>query len=162
MLHFYMMNTNPISVFFPCINEEGNIEDTVKGAIKVLEKLSLKYEIIIVDDGSTDNTGKIAEKLARENPNIKVIHHPKNLGYGEALKSGFYNAKYGTVVYTDGDRQFDFSEITEFLEKIEENDLVIGYRKSRQDPLLRKLFGKGWRLTLRTLFGLTLKDVDCG
>lgn len=154
--------TDSLSVFFPCINEEGNIENGVKRAERFLKKLKLAYEIIIVNDGSTDATGEIAERLARENPNIRVIHHPKNLGYGEALKSGFYNARYDTIVYTDGDGQFDFSEVTKFLEEIGDHDVVIGYRIKRQDPFLRRLFGKGWKLTLRAIFGLTLKDVDCG
>lgn len=153
---------NNLSVFFPCINEEGNIENTVKKAEEALKKLKLKYEIIIVDDGSTDSTGAIADKLVRENPNIRVIHHPKNLGYGEALKSGFYNARYDTIVYTDGDGQFDFSEVTKFLEKIPDHDLIVGYRIKRQDPFFRILFKEGWKLSLFAFFGLTLKDVDCG
>lgn len=149
-------------MFFPSFNEEGNLENTVDKAIGVLKELKLRYEIIIVDDGSTDSTGQVAEKLAKENPNIRVIHHPKNLGYGEALKSGFYNARFDTIVYTDGDGQFDFSEVTKFLEKIEDHDLVIGYRIKRQDPFFRILFKKGWKLSLLAFFGLTLKDVDCG
>ncbi|MCR4305850.1 MAG: glycosyltransferase [Candidatus Daviesbacteria bacterium] len=156
------MNTKELSVFFPCINEEGNVENIVAKAESVLKKLKLLYEIIIVNDGSTDKTGPIAEGLAKKNPHIKVIHHPKNLGYGEALKSGFYSASYDTIVYTDGDGQFDFAEVTKFLEKIKDSDVVIGIRMRRQDSFLRKLFGKGWRLALRTFFGLTLKDVDCG
>lgn len=156
------MNSDSLSVFFPCINEEGNIENIVTKAEGILKKLNLKYEIIIVDDGSTDATGKIAEKLARINSNIRVIHHPKNLGYGEALKSGFYNARYETIVYTDGDNQFDFSEVTKLLEKIKDFDLVIGYRIKRKDPFLRILFKKGWKLSLLLFFGLTLRDVDCG
>lgn len=156
------MKVNALSVFFPCINEEGNVENTVAKTEVVLKKLKIQYEIIIVNDGSTDKTGQIAEGLAKKNPHIKVIHHPKNLGYGEALKSGFYNASFDTIVYTDGDGQFDFAEVTKFLEKIQESDVVIGYRMKRQDSFLRKLFGKGWRLTLLTIFGLTLKDVDCG
>lgn len=156
------MNTDSLSVFFPCINEEGNLENTVKKAEEVLKKLKLKYEIIIINDGSTDQTQQIAERLIRENPQVRVIHHPKNLGYGEALKSGFYNARFDIVVYTDGDGQFDFSEVTKFLEKIKDNDAVIGFRIKRQDSFLRRLFGKGWRLTLLLFFGLTLKDVDCG
>ncbi|MCL4365990.1 glycosyltransferase family 2 protein, partial [Patescibacteria group bacterium] len=151
-----------LSVFFPVFNEEGNIGDTVKKAIDVLKRLKVEYEVIVVDDGSKDGTARILDNLAKENRNIKVIHHLKNLGYGEALKSGFYNARFNTIVYTDGDGQFDFSEVTKFLEKIKDNDLVIGYRLKRQDPFLRKLFGKGWRLTLLTIFGLRLKDVDCG
>ncbi len=153
---------NSLSVFFPCINEEGNIEDGVKKAEEVLKKLKLKYEIIIIDDGSTDKTGEIADQLVRQSPHIRVIHHAKNLGYGEALKSGFYNARYDTIVYTDGDGQFDFSEVTKLLEKIKDADVVIGYRIKRQDSFLRRLFGKGWKLSLLTFFGLTLKDVDCG
>ena len=156
------MSIDSLSVFFPCINEEGNIENGVKKAREVLEKLKLKYEIIIVDDGSTDKTGKIADFLARQNPNIRVIHHPQNLGYGEALKSGFYNARYDTIVYTDGDGQFDFAEVTKFLDKISDYDLIIGYRLKRQDPFFRILFKKGWKLSLWASFGLTLKDVDCG
>lgn len=153
---------NTLSVFFPCINEEGNIENTVSSAQDILKKLNIEYEIIIVDDGSVDSTGKIADRLAKENSKIRVIHHPKNLGYGEALKSGFYNARYDTVVYTDGDGQFDFAEVTKFLEKMKDHDLVIGYRIKRKDSFLRKLFGRGWRLTLLAFFRLTLKDVDCG
>lgn len=156
------MNAGSLSVFFPCINEEGNVEDTVNKAEEVLRKLNLKYEIIVVDDGSTDRTGQIADKLAEKNPHIRVIHHQKNLGYGEALKSGFYNARYEAIVYTDGDGQFDFAEITKFLEKIDDCDLVIGYRIKRRDPFIRILFKEGWRMSLLAFFGLTLKDVDCG
>lgn len=156
------MNINSLSVFFPCINEEGNVENIVNRAEEVLKKLKLKYEIIIIDDGSTDKTGQIADKLAENNANIRVIRHPKNLGYGEALKSGFYNARFDTIVYTDGDGQFDFSEVEKFLDKIEDNDLIIGFRIKRKDPPIRILFKKGWTLSLWTFFGLTLKDVDCG
>lgn len=151
-----------LSVFFPLLNEEGNVKEIVRKALIVLEGLDLKYEILLIDDGSKDKTGEIAESLAKENPKIRVIHHKTNLGYGEALKSGFYNAKYDTIVYTDGDGQFDFSEVTKFLEKIAEYDLIIGYRIKRQDPFFRILFKQGWKLSLLTFFGLTIKDVDCG
>lgn len=151
-----------LSVFFPLYNEEGNVKASVEKAILVLENLKQDYEIILVNDGSSDNTGKICDEIAEKNPKVKVIHHQKNLGYGEALKSGFYNAKYEIIVYTDGDGQFDFGEVDKFLEKIEDNDLVIGYRIKRQDPFFRILFKRGWRLSLLTFFGLTLKDVDCG
>lgn len=156
------MNIDKLSVFFPVFNEEGNIKDTVEKASNILDNLKIEYEIIVVNDGSTDKTGAIANTLTKENSRVKVIHHPKNLGYGEALKSGFYNAKYDTIVYTDGDGQFDFSEVTRFLDKIKDHDLVIGYRIKRRDPFFRILFKKGWRLSLLVFFGLTLKDVDCG
>ncbi len=158
----YNMKLRQLSVFFPTFNEEDNVEVTAQKAIRVLEKLGLQYEMIIINDGSTDKTGFLANNLAKKNPKIRVINHPKNLGYGEALKSGFYNARYDTIVYTDGDGQFDFAEITKLLEKIQNCDLVIGYRIKRQDPFIRKLFGNGWKFSLLTFFGLTLKDVDCG
>src|SRR3989344_1686065 len=156
------MSLKKISVFFPTFNEEGNIEVTVKKAVKVLQDLNLEYEIIIVNDGSKDKTGQIADGLAKENPRIKAINHPKNLGYGEALKSGFYNAKYDTIVYTDGDGQFDFAEVTRFLEKTEDYDLIIGYRLKRQDHFFRIIFKIGWGLSVFTFFRLALKDIDCG
>lgn len=156
------MKVRELSVFFPCINEEGNITNAVSKAIVVLEQLNVRYEVIVVNDGSTDRTGEIADELASKNPKIRVIHHVKNLGYGAALQSGFYSAKYDTIVYTDGDGQFDFNEVTKFIDKLDDADLVIGYRIKRRDPFFRILFGKGWSLTLWTFFGLTLKDVDCG
>ncbi|OGE37398.1 hypothetical protein A3B45_03370 [Candidatus Daviesbacteria bacterium RIFCSPLOWO2_01_FULL_39_12] len=151
-----------LSVFFPLYNEEGNVRQAVEKCEKVLKKLKIDYEILLIDDGSKDNTAKIVDQIAKENSHVQAIHHQKNLGYGEALKSGFYNAKYEVIVYTDGDGQFDFSEVEKFLKEIETNDLVIGYRIKRQDPFFRILFKKGWQLSLWTFFGLTLKDVDCG
>ena len=128
MLHFKNdMKVKSLSVFFPTYNEEGNVEVTVDKAVRVLEDLRLEYEIIIVNDGSKDRTRQVAEKLADKNPKIRIINHPKNLGYGEASKSGFYNTRFETVVYTDGDGQFDFSEVKKFLEKIEDNDLIISF-----------------------------------
>lgn len=156
------MSIKNLSVFFPLFNEEGNIKNSVEKAIRVLDTLKIEYEILLIDDGSSDRTGQIADELSGKNPKIKVIHHEKNLGYGEALKSGFYNARYDTIVYTDGDGQFDFSEVHKFLDKIADYDLIIGYRIKRQDPFFRILFKKGWKLSLWTFFGLTLKDVDCG
>lgn len=151
-----------LSVFFPCYNEEKNIPQTIAKATKVLEDLKLEYEIIIVNDGSTDGTKEVAEALAKENPRIRVINHHKNLGYGEALKSGFYNARYDTICYNDGDGQFDFAEVANFIDKLDEADLIIGYRIKRADHPLRTLFAKGWAASLFLFFGLRLKDVDCG
>lgn len=151
-----------LSVFFPLYNEEGNVKNTVKKAIEVLEKLQVEYEIILVNDGSKDKTKEVIDRIVEVNPKIRAIHHTKNLGYGEALKSGFYNAKYDTICYTDGDGQFDFSEVDKFLEKIPEYDLIIGYRIKRRDPFFRILFKEGWKLSLFAFFRLTIKDVDCG
>ena len=150
-----------LSVFFPAYNEEANIEKTVKKALAVLEKTVLQYEVIIVDDGSKDKTGEIADRLALKNKNIKVIHHHPNKGYGEALKSGFYQAKYPWIVFTDSDGQFDFSELPKLLEKTAKADLVVGYRLNRQDSLVRKINGFLWTSLNNLLLGINVRDVDC-
>lgn len=151
-----------LSVFFPAYNEEGNIQATVIQAAEVLKSLNLNYEIIIVDDGSTDKTGEIADRLAAEIPEIKVIHHRLNRGYGAALRSGFENSKYEWVAFTDADGQFDFSDIEKLLPLTESADLILGYRLGRADSFLRRLFTWGWSLLPRILWGLNVRDYSCG
>jgi glycosyltransferase involved in cell wall biosynthesis len=150
-----------LSVFFPAYNEEANIEKTVKDAGNILKAYVNLYEIIIIDDGSKDETGKIADRLALADKNIKVIHHCPNKGYGEALKSGFYNAKYPWIAFTDSDGQFDFSEILKLLEKTNQADLIVGYRFNRNDPVMRKINGWLWTHLNNLLLGINVRDVDC-
>lgn len=151
-----------LSVFFPAYNEEKNITQTVEKAKKVLENLKIKkWEILIIDDGSIDKTGEISDRLAKNNRNIKVIHK-QNGGYGTALRAGFLNAQYDWVVYTDADGQFDFSEITKFLNKTSEADVIYAYKNKRNDHIFRTLAAKGWALSLFVFFGLKIKDVDTG
>src|SRR5258708_34999284 len=107
-----------ISVFFPAYNEEGNIYSTVLKARSVLEKLGLQYELLVINDGSKDNTKQVADSLAKKYPEVVVINQ-ENGGYGTALRSGFKTSHYDLLVYTDGDGQFDFGEITKLLEKID-------------------------------------------
>ena len=151
-----------LSVFFPAVNEEESIEKTVIPAAEVLEKVANNWEIIIIDDGSIDSTGQISDNLSKSDSRIKVVHHKSNRGYGGALKSGFKNAKYKWVCFTDSDGQFDFSEVTKFIEKTEEADLILGYRLNRADSFLRKVFTFGWSLLARVLLGFTAKDYSCG
>ncbi len=153
-----------LSVFFPTYNEEGNIEDTVAKAKKVLEQIAEKWEILIVEDGSKDNTPQVTDKIAKTDKRITVIHHKPNRGYGGALQSGLYNAKYNWVVFTDSDGQFDFAEITKFLTKQKEtsSDIVIGYYKKRQVSKTKIITSKMWELAVWILFGLKVKDIDCG
>lgn len=153
-----------LSIFFPFWNEESNINAVVEKALKIAPGIAQKFEILIIDDGSSDQTLVKAEALAKKYSQIKVISHKVNRGYGAALKSGFENSKYQYIVFTDGDLQFDFSEITKFVERIDQADLVIGYRKKRQDSklfkrlLLMNLL-KVWDLIL---FRFRVKDIDCG
>lgn len=157
-----MVKIHEISVFFPAYNEEKNIEKAVLEAKKVLEKQTEKWEIIIVDDGSKDRTGDIARDLAEGDERIKVVTHSPNRGYGGALKSGFEKARYQWIAFTDADGQFDFSEITKFLAKAAEADLVLGFRLSRADSSSRKLFTWGWAMLAKLLLGLKVKDYSCG
>ena len=154
-----------LSVFFPAFNEEKNIEKTVKDAIAVLEEVTEKWEVIIIDDGSSDNTGKIADKLSENEKRIKVVHHKPNKGYGGALKSGYEASKYEWVAFADSDGQFDFSEIKTFIEKQKETkaDLVLGIRMERADPFIRKVYTFVWsKLLPRILLGLKVSDYSCG
>jgi len=150
-----------ISVFFPCYNEQDNVSHTVKGAVAVLEKFTSDFEVIIVDDGSTDNTGQIADELAKSNEKIKVVHHNPNLGYGAALQSGFKAATKKLVFYTDGDGQFDFGEMPQLLPVIKEFDIVSCYRLNRQDNFIRKLNAWCWNKLVCWLFGMKIRDIDC-
>lgn len=156
------MKIDKLSVFFPIFNEEANIIPTVEKAVKVLDKLSLKdYEIILIDDGSKDRSLQIVDQLAAKYKFVRAIHQP-NGGYGCALRTGFANAKYDWIVYTDADGQFDFLEVTKFLERADEAEVIYGYRLKRKDHFLRNLAAKGWALSVWLFFQLWMKDVDCG
>jgi len=148
------MKADSLSVFFPVHNEESNVPFVVEKAIVVLQKLLLKeYEIILVENGSKDKSP--------EHPFIKTVHLPQG-GYGYALRAGFSNAKYDWIVYTDADGQFDFSEVTKFLEKTDQADVIYSFKVKRSDNFFRVLAAKGWALSLFLFFGLNIKDVDTG
>jgi len=153
--------TSSISVFFPCYNEQDNIARIVEQALVVLEKLDADFEIIIVDDGSSDATGQIAEKITDRNSRVKVVHHPTNLGYGAALKSGFKTATKKLIFYTDGDGQFDISEMPPLLPLMGQFDIVSCYRLNRQDNIIRKINGWCWTKLVCLLFGMKIRDIDC-
>ncbi len=150
-----------ISVFFPCYNEQGNVTRTVERAIVVLEKLDADFEVIIVNDGSSDATAKIADEIAGRDSRVKVVHHPTNLGYGEALKSGFRAATKELVFYTDGDGQFDISELPPLLPLMGQYDIVSCYRLDRRDNLIRKINAWCWTKLVCLLFGMRIRDIDC-
>ncbi|HUW22070.1 MAG TPA: glycosyltransferase family 2 protein [Candidatus Bathyarchaeia archaeon] len=159
-----MEKLKSISVFFPAYNEEGNIESVVAKTLEILPKIAQEWEILIINDGSTDRTGAVADQLAIRNKRIRVIHHQTNQGYGSGLKEGFYGSRFGLIAFTDADGQFDFSEISQFLETKKKTgaDIVIGYRINRQDSFVRQLFGRGWTFLANFLLGIKVKDVDCG
>ena len=150
-----------ISVFFPCYNEQENITRTIEKSLMVLEKLDTDFEIIVVDDGSSDDTWAIANEIAERDKRVKVVHHPRNLGYGAALQSGFEAATKDLVFYTDGDGQFDMDEMPPLLDLMDECDIVSGYRLNRQDSALRRFNGWCWTKLVCLTFGLKIRDIDC-
>ena len=150
-----------LSVFFPCHNEAGSIASLTCQTLEVLKEISDDYEVIIVNDGSTDATAEIADRLAQENRQVKVVHHPINRGYGGALQSGFRTAGKGWVFYTDGDGQFDIKELPPLLELTDEYDIITCYRLNRQDNLMRKMNAWAWEKLMNFVFNLKLRDIDC-
>jgi glycosyltransferase involved in cell wall biosynthesis len=150
-----------LSVFFPEYNEEANVENMVKAAQAIIPEVAEKWEIIPVNDGSKDKTGEIIDRLAKADPHVKPVHHEKNQGYGGAVISGLKASTMDLVFFTDGDLQFDLREITLLLEKLDEGDLILGFRKNRRDPWNRKLNAFLWGSLVKFLFGFKVKDVDC-
>ncbi len=151
-----------LSIFFPFWNEEKNVKYVVENAIEVAGRIADVWEIIIVDDGSSDKTYQIGQEMASRNKNVSVISHKPNRGYGAALKEGFSNAKYKYVVFTDGDRQFDFSEVTTLIDAIGSCDIVIGFRKKRRDDLSRHILMNMLKVWDYIFFRFYFKDIDCG
>ncbi len=156
------------SYFFPAHNEEANIEGLVEEALETLPALADRFEIIAVDDGSTDATSAIADRLEATHPGlVRAVHHATNLGYGAALRSGFAAARYPVVGFTDGDRQFHVVDLGRLLAVLEPPDgergpdAVVGYRIERADAPIRLLYARLYRLALRIFFGLGVRDVDC-
>ena len=153
-----------LSVFLPAYNEEKNIKKTTLDVVKVLGKLDLKkWEVIIINDGSKDKTSEIVHELAKKEKRIRIIDQ-ENRGYGGALQTGFYNSRYDWISFIDSDGQFDFGEITNFIEKQKETnaDLVIGYYKKRQVSKFKIMTSKLWEVAVFILFGLHVTDIDCG
>jgi glycosyltransferase involved in cell wall biosynthesis len=154
-----------LSYFFPAHNEEANLAGLVEEALAILPTIADTFEIIAVDDGSRDDTPRIADELAAAHPGVvRAVHHPTNLGYGAALRSGFRAARYELVAFTDGDRQFkveDLARLTARLAEADAPDVVVGYRIKRADPIIRTVYARLYRLANRIFFGLRVTDVDC-
>ena len=158
------MPLQELSLFFPCHNEAENLEALVADALAALPALASRYEVILVDDGSRDDTAGVAERLVQQHGGaVRLVRHEVNRGYGGALRSGFAAARYDYLAYTDGDRQFRVADLARLVESAEStgSPVVIGYRLQRADPPLRLIYATLYRVANRIWFGLRVRDVDC-
>jgi len=154
--------TPGLTVFFPAYNDSGTIASMVVSAVLAAGRLTPDFEVLVIDDGSRDSTPLIADELARVYPQVRVIHHPANRGYGGALRSGFANATREWIFYTDGDAQYDPSEMADLWARRGPGvDMVNGYKISRSDPFHRIIIGRVYHHAVKLLFGLKVRDVDC-
>jgi glycosyltransferase involved in cell wall biosynthesis len=155
------MTVSSISAVLPAYNEEENIGPTTEAVVKTLAPLVGDYEVIAVDDGSRDATAARVEEMAARYPQVRLVRHPVNQGYGAALYTGFTSSTKEWIFFTDSDRQFEVAEIEKLIPLAAEADLVVGYRAPRKDPFMRVLFGWGWSALVTLFFGYTARDIDC-
>lgn len=155
--------TPSLSVFFPAYNDAGTIASLVISAVKTAATLTPDFEVLVINDGSTDDTAAILDELARVYPqHVRIIHHPVNRGYGGALRSGFAHARKDLVFYTDGDAQYDPAELAAFVAAASVDvDVVQGFKLGRSDNLARKVVGRVYHRFVKLAFGLRIRDTDC-
>jgi glycosyltransferase involved in cell wall biosynthesis len=159
-----MIQNLSLSIILPVYNEEENIKKVIKEIddFFVSQDIFENYEIIIVDDGSKDRSSEILKEIRSHYSNIKAISHHKNLGYGRALISGVQSARYPLFFFMDADGQFNISEIDKLISHVEDYDIITGYRHNRKDSFYRVMLGKIYSWLVFLLFGLKLKDINCG
>ena len=150
-----------VSVVLPAYNEEPNIAKAVAHASEVAGRLFADHEVIVVDDGSTDGTARVAGELEAGDERVRLLRHDRNRGYGEALRTGFEASRLDYLFFTDSDLQFDMGELERFLEFVDSADVVAGYRLDRHDPLPRRIMGHAWNVAVRALFDVRLRDINC-
>lgn len=155
-----MQKIKSLSFVFPMYNEIDNIEPCVDGALYIGKKLGIDFEIVVVNDASTDGCGELAEQMAKKIPQLKVLHHAKNRKLGGTLRTGFYGATKDYILYMDSDLPLDFDDVAEAIPKIGNADILIGYRLTRDEPIKRKILSRGYNTLIRMLFGLKVRDVN--
>lgn len=151
-----------VSIFFPCYNDSKSIKKLVEEAFSTIKNYTSKFEVIVVDDASTDASRKVLQRLSQKYQRLKLVFHQKNLGYGGALRSGFKKAKYGLIFYTDGDGQYDVKELSLLLQLMSKDcDFINGIKMSRYDPTYRIFIGNLYSFLTRWLFWVPIMDIDC-
>jgi glycosyltransferase involved in cell wall biosynthesis len=157
------VNFSSLSVFFPAYNDAPSLPRLLETTFSTLERYASDYEVIVVNDGSQDKTGEVLEQLAKQYaPNLRIVTHEQNRGYGGALRSGFAAARKEFVFYTDGDSQYDVTELPLLLERMgPKTGLVNGYKLERHDPAHRIWIGRLYNFCARLLFRIRIRDIDC-
>lgn len=150
-----------VSFFCPAYNDASNLPDLIPNVFNFLSEHSEKFEIVIIDDGAKDGTGKVADQMAQKFPNVKVIHHENNRGYSATLKEGFENGKYDYVMYTDGDSQYDVKEFEPYLYLLKTNDVLAGYATKKAVSTFRKFQSWVHNTLINILFFVHFKDINC-
>ena len=150
-----------VSFVLPAFNEEENVDKAIDDTVAIASRHCSTFEIIVVDDGSTDRTAELVRASAARHPEVRLVQHPRNLGYGQALRSGFADARLDYVFYTDSDNQFDMNELPLLLAWADQADVVAGFRRVRQDPFMRRANAWAWNRLVRALFYVPVRDVDC-
>jgi len=150
-----------LSLVLPAFNEEANLPDVVAEALIILPRHFDDFEIIIVNDGSRDDTALVGRKLAAADSCVKLVNHARNRGYGDALRSGFAASTKDRVMFMDADRQFSLEDITRLLPFVETHDIVAGFRMERSDQLHRRVFAETFNVSIRIMFGVHMRDIDC-
>jgi glycosyltransferase involved in cell wall biosynthesis len=150
-----------VSAIVPAHDEEAAIGAVVHALARELPRIASRFEVIVVDDGSTDRTGAVLAALRRSVPHLRVVRHDANRGYGAALRSGFAAARHGWVLLIDGDGQMDPGQLRELVAALDGHDGVIGYRARRADAWMRRVNTAAWNGAVRWLFGLATRDVNC-
>jgi glycosyltransferase involved in cell wall biosynthesis len=150
-----------VSIVLPCFDEEDNVVEAIRAARLAGRRAALAHEVIVVDDGSRDRTRERAVACAAEDPDVRVIVHARNAGYGAALRSGIAAASQPWILLTDADLQFDLTQLEDFLPHAARSDVVMGHRLLRQDPLGRRMAAGAWNQLVRAVFRLPVRDVDC-
>lgn len=158
------MNDSPlrVSLFFPVYRDEATVERVTRKAVAIMDELASEYEVIIVDDGSPDHAGEVADELARTIPNVHVIHHERNMGYGAALRSGFRAARYEWICFTDGDDEYDVDDLRRLIRLRDYYDLIITFRYAKRYSGVRILISYVYNRLLRLLFQTRYRDISCG
>ncbi len=150
-----------ISAVMPAYNEQDNVGPMIEATAATIASVTDDFEIIVVDDGSRDETAQKVKQAAQKHPQARLVQHKTNQGYGAAVFTGLTSSTKDLIFFTDADRQFDLNEIHKLLPLIDEADMVVGYRAPRRDPFMRKLNGWGWSALVTLLFGYTARDIDC-